>query len=162
MFTFLGAMGLVLGYLVYRDNRSEINNKVKTVFNKMEGKKMVKDTGLGYYAATETEKRFDDEIRETIKAEGNKVDMANYIQQQEILNQLRKLRDREKDVWRVSTGPDIVARFNVDTKTTERGLGLTEVVPYGYIVPEGYMGRIGDDKYMLFETEGAYREYLLS
>lgn len=32
--------------------------------------------------------------------------------------------------------------------------------PYGYIVPAGYMGRLMDGTMMLFESEGAYRDYI--
>lgn len=30
----------------------------------------------------------------------------------------------------------------------------------GYIVPSGYMGHIGNNKYMLFATESEYIEYM--
>lgn len=30
----------------------------------------------------------------------------------------------------------------------------------GYIVPYGYMGHIGNNKYMLFATENDYLEYM--
>lgn len=33
-------------------------------------------------------------------------------------------------------------------------------MPYGYVVPYGYMGLVGDGTYILFSTEAEYYEYL--
>ncbi len=33
-------------------------------------------------------------------------------------------------------------------------------MPYGYIVPYGYMGLVGDGKFILFSTENEYYEFL--
>lgn len=46
-----------------------------------------------YYAGNEAEKKLDDQIRDTLIAEGNKVDMALFLQNQAILNMLRRFRD---------------------------------------------------------------------
>ena len=49
-----------------------------------------------YYARNDSDVKFDTEIRETVKAEGNKVDMAFYKQNQEILNLLRTVDEKLK------------------------------------------------------------------
>ena len=46
-----------------------------------------------YYAGNEKEKKFDDWIRDAVRMEGSKADMALYIQNQAILNMLRRMRD---------------------------------------------------------------------
>lgn len=33
-------------------------------------------------------------------------------------------------------------------------------MPYGYIVPYGYMGLVGNSEFILFATENEYYEYL--
>jgi len=58
---------------------------------------------LDYYAGDDAEKAFDDQIRDTIIEEGNKVDMALYVQNQAILNLLRKQRDMPKG-YPIQTG----------------------------------------------------------
>ncbi len=35
-------------------------------------------------------------------------------------------------------------------------------LPYGYLVPYGYMGMLSDGQWQLFETEEAYLEYVRS
>lgn len=44
-----------------------------------------------YFARNENEKNFDDEIRETLLRFGDKAQMALYLQNQMILNELRRL-----------------------------------------------------------------------
>lgn len=46
-----------------------------------------------YYARTDEERHFDDEIRSKIYSSGTKAEMALYIQGQEILNLLRRIDD---------------------------------------------------------------------
>lgn len=44
-----------------------------------------------YFARNEKEKKFDDEIRDTLLRFGDKAQMALYLQNQMILNELRRL-----------------------------------------------------------------------
>ena len=44
-----------------------------------------------YYARSEADKRFDDQIRSNVKKGGDKAMMALYLQNQEILNLLRRM-----------------------------------------------------------------------
>lgn len=44
-----------------------------------------------YFARNDAEKKFDDEIRETLLKFGTKTEMALYLQNQMILNELRRL-----------------------------------------------------------------------
>lgn len=46
-----------------------------------------------YYARNEKEKKFDDRIRDAVCTEGSKADMALYIQNQAILNMIRRMED---------------------------------------------------------------------
>lgn len=46
-----------------------------------------------YYARNEKEKKFDDWIRDIVRIEGSKADMALYIQNQAILNAIRRMED---------------------------------------------------------------------
>lgn len=34
------------------------------------------------------------------------------------------------------------------------------ITPYGYLVKEGYFGRVRDGTFILFATEGDYLEYI--
>lgn len=49
---------------------------------------------IKYYARSEQEKEFDDEIRNAVYNDGTKAEMALYIQNQEILNLLRQIDDK--------------------------------------------------------------------
>ncbi|MCI9004414.1 MAG: hypothetical protein HFH39_04070 [Lachnospiraceae bacterium] len=46
-----------------------------------------------YYARNEKEKKFDDWIRDAVRTEGSKADMALYIQNQALLNMIRRMED---------------------------------------------------------------------
>ena len=48
---------------------------------------------IEYYARNEKEKEFDDCIRNAVYENGTKVEMALYVQNQEILNLLRRIED---------------------------------------------------------------------
>lgn len=145
-------IGIGVGYLIYKDNKEEINNHIKRYVDKRKGEKMMKENNFGYYAGNDKEKQFDDDIRNTIKSGGDKDHMAIYVQQQEILNQLRRMRDKETNNFKFTAGPEIVYS----------GKPVYKVEPYGYVVPDGYMGRLEDGKFMLFATEGDYKEYIAS
>lgn len=48
-----------------------------------------------YYARHEREKEFDDSIRDAVKSANDKALMALYVQNQAILNMLRKMDDKQ-------------------------------------------------------------------
>ena len=54
----------------------------------------VRTGGVGYYAQDPVEAKFDDWIRDRVIAGGSKAEVALYVQGQEILNQIRWLRDQ--------------------------------------------------------------------
>ena len=61
-------------------------------------------TTFEYYAGNDAERKFDNQIRNTVYNEGNKVDMALYLQNQAILNMLRQQRDKPKKGYVIDTG----------------------------------------------------------
>lgn len=52
------------------------------------------ERGVGYYAPNPEEVAFDNWIRKNVMDDGSKAEMALYVQGQEILSQLRRLRDQ--------------------------------------------------------------------
>lgn len=142
---FLGLVCIIIFYLIYKDNRDDIHEHFKKKANKKENIKMWEnDSKESYYARSKYEKDLDSNIRKIIIEDGDKTRMALYLQQQEILNILRKMRD----------GVDS------DSKKDHEFSNDSTILVYGYKCQDGYFGHVGNGVLKIFDSKQAYRKFI--